>query len=329
MNKNTLPWIEKYRPHKLEDLILASTCYTKIKKIIDDKELNNIIFTGEPGIGKTSTINLIARALYGEYYKDMVLEINASDDRGIKTVQETVTNFCKKKIFYKEADNNKYSKHKLIILDEVDNMTTKAQKLICNLMEIYYKTTRFALSCNNSFDIIEGIQSRCFIMRYQPIKKEDIIKRLKKICEIEKVSYEEEALILIADISLGDIRSAINNLQLVYNAYNDIITDYVYKICNKPQPELLIDIINNCLKKKMDIALKKILNMKKIGYVNSDIISGLYNIVASDKINIEESIKFKILNEISKTNYIIAYGFDTSNIQLAGCIAKIIMAISS
>src|ERR1700744_3148564 len=165
------PWIEKYRPKSIYDLILDKKMFDKIKKIIDDKDMPNIIIMGVPGIGKTTTIKCIARGLFGKFVNDAVLELNASDDRGIKAVQETIMNFCKKKLDLNEDDNGdqckiipkikKYADHKIIILDEADNMTIKAQSQINNLMEKYHKTTRFAFTCNISEDIIESIQSRC------------------------------------------------------------------------------------------------------------------------------------------------------------------------
>ena len=154
-----IPWVEKYRPTNIENLVLETPIYNKIKKIIDDKNMPNIIITGLPGIGKTTTILCIAKILLGKYFEQGVLELNASDDRGIKAVQDSIIYFCKKKLEMEED----YAQHKIVLLDEADNMTTKAQQLVNNLMEKYHSTTRFAFTCNNSSDIIEAIQSRCII----------------------------------------------------------------------------------------------------------------------------------------------------------------------
>lgn len=117
------PWIEKYRPKEVEDLVLEDGTLNKIKKIINDKDMPNIIITGSPGIGKTTTILCIAKKLLGRHFKEGVLELNASDDRGVKTVNESIEYFCKKKLDI----SDKYSRHKIILLDEADNMTKKAQ----------------------------------------------------------------------------------------------------------------------------------------------------------------------------------------------------------
>ena len=163
--EKTIPWIEKYRPKTLDDLIVDEITLTKLRSIIERSDMPNIIITGMPGIGKTTTILCLAHSLLGKYYKDAVLELNASDDRGIKTVQNTINSFCKKKM--QIAKNVR--KHKIILLDEADNMTEKAQKLIGNLMEKYGETTRFAFTCNTSNDINETIQTKCIILRYKRI----------------------------------------------------------------------------------------------------------------------------------------------------------------
>jgi len=132
-NKNTLntPWIEKYRPVTIEDLVLDEGMFNKIAKILDDKDMPNMIITGVPGVGKTTTISCIAKNLLGKFYGEAVLELNASDDRGIKTVQESIEHFCKKKIYFDDT----IAQHKIVILDEADNMTIKAQQSIKNLMK--------------------------------------------------------------------------------------------------------------------------------------------------------------------------------------------------
>ena len=165
---DNLPFSEKYRPKKINDLILDNIILNKINNIVMNKDIPNIIFTGKSGIGKTSTIHAIARQIYPRDYHDSIIELNASDDRGIKSVHDTIINFCKRKVEFKEG----YAQHKLLILDEADNITPKAQRLINSIME-KYPTTRFAFTCNNSSAVIESIQSRCIIIRFTkpPVEK--------------------------------------------------------------------------------------------------------------------------------------------------------------
>lgn len=318
------PWIEKYRPYNLDDIILDGNTYKKIKKIIEDKEMTNIILPGVPGVGKTTSIKCIARALYGKYADEAVLELNASDDRGIKAVQEKIVTFCKKRMDLNDRNPNdrKYSEHKLIFLDEADNMTNKAQRLINNLMEKYNKTTRFAFTCNSSSDIIEGIQSRCIILRFYRLKKEQVIYRLEKICELENVNINKKGLEILADISDGDLRAAINNLQLVHRTQTNPKIDDIYRICSKPQPTIIKNIIDDCINKNFIGAKDKIFILKKDGYSESDIILGMIQLLKTDT-SIKENIRIEYLDKICYFAYIISKGLAT-DIQLISCLTSLI-----
>ena len=141
----------------------------------------NIILSGPPGIGKTTSILCLAHELLGSNYKEGVLELNASDDRGIDTVRNRIKMFAQKKVTLPEGF------HKIVILDEADSMTVAAQQALRRTMEIYSKTTRFALACNTSSKIIEPIQSRCAMLRYTRLSDKDLHRRLMEICEAEKV----------------------------------------------------------------------------------------------------------------------------------------------
>ncbi|ARF09303.1 replication factor C small subunit [Catovirus CTV1] len=318
-----IPWIEKYRPKKTEELILNETLLKKINKIISDKEMPNLIITGIPGIGKTTTIKCIVSRLYGKYVKDAVLELNASDDRGIRAVQDTITSFCKKKLELNNGEEKIYADHKIVILDEADNMTPKAQISISSLMEKYHNTTRFAFTCNSSADIIESIQSRCNIMRYMRLTNDQVLNRLKFICDKESVEYEENALTTIAMISQGDVRSAINNLQLVYNCYKEVLEEHIYTICDKPQPLIINSIFDACVEKNFRKAVGIFLDLKASGFMESDIILNMIYMIRNNKTKLNENLKNKFLEKICHSSYIISKGFD-SPCQMTSCIASLI-----
>lgn len=317
-----IPWIEKYRPKTIEDIVLDPGTYKKIKNIIDEKDMPNIIITGVPGIGKTTTIQCIMRGIYGKHVNQAILELNASDDRGIKAVHDTIITFCKKKI---ELENQTHANHKIIMLDEADNMTGKAQRLINNLMEKYHNTTRFAFTCNNSSDIIEAIQSRCIIFRYYRVGKKQVIERLRYICDKESVPYEDEALEELAIFSQGDMRHAINNLQLTFNGLSDVTIDNVYQMCDKPQTSVIKRLFDACIKKDAKTAFKIILNLKNNGYSGSDILLSMSSTLKlADYMEMSEETKIKILEKVSKASYVISRGIDT-NLQLIGCISSIML----
>lgn len=323
VRRESTPWIEKYRPRKIDDIILDKYVMIEVKNFIERKDMPNIILTGTPGIGKTTTIKCLAFAFYGKYYKNAVLELNASDDRGIKSVQNDVAKFCNSLLSYRQEDQNKYSKYKLIILDEADNITDKAQHLISDMMGKYHHSTRFAFTCNTSSDIIESIQSRCRILRYTRIGVDRIVERLNKISAIEAVSYDNDGLFEIANACQGDMRTAINLLQLTHNRHGNITAENVSNICEKPQPLIIKDILKHCLSGEFKHAVKKTLELKSTGYSGSDIV---LSVIRALKLPIMDDIaeqdKIKIMNTIGLSAYNISKGVDT-DIQLIGCIADL------
>lgn len=321
-SKSTLnkPWIEKYRPTNVEELVLEPGTLNKIKKIIDDKNMPNIIITGLPGIGKTTTILCIAKNLLGKYFNQGVLELNASDDRGVKTVQESIEYFCKKKLV---LDGDNYAKHKIVLLDEADNMTIKAQQAINNLIKQYQNTTRFAFTCNESSDIIEAIQSRCIILRYARLDNKHIAERLKKICHEEKIKYTDEGIDAIVLTAQGDLRKAINNIQLTFNGYCKIIPENVHKLCDTPHPFTLQNIFEACYKKDIKTALSLLNELRGKGYSSSDISFSMINILKNFKFEtFDEATKIKYMDEISRTCLVISKGLNTS-LQLTGAISHL------
>lgn len=318
-----IPWIEKYRPRNIDDIVIDVRTKKKIKQIIKEKSMPNLIITGSPGIGKTTTIQCIAHNLLGKYYKEGVKELNASNDRGVKAVEDIIKNFCKKQLLLQSEDNDngQYANHKIIFLDEGDNMTIKAQQLINSLME-NYPNTRFAFTCNNSSDIIEAIQSRCIIFRYIKLSKKLIKKKLVEICKKENVIYDKAGIDTLIFISQGDMRKAINNLQLTHNGYGKITDKAVYKLCNKPHHLVIRDIFLACNDRNLCSAITHLKKLEKGGYSSSDISLGLFETIELiDMPEITEDKKIKYASEISRS--IIKIGRVDSSLQLSGCIAKL------
>ncbi|KAG1438355.1 hypothetical protein G6F56_012676 [Rhizopus delemar] len=181
-NDFVLPWVEKYRPQYLKDIVGNEDAVSRLMTIARDGNMPNLILTGMPGIGKTTSVLCLAHEMLGASYRDAVLELNASDDRGIEVVRNRIKTFAQKKVTLPPG------KHKLIILDEADSMTGGAQQALRRTMEIFSNTTRFALACNQSNKIIEPIQSRTAVLRYTKLTNEEVLKRLLEICQMEKVS---------------------------------------------------------------------------------------------------------------------------------------------
>jgi replication factor C subunit 2/4 len=313
--KKYIPFIEKYRPNNFDDLILPIQMQCKITNIIKTKSLPNIIITGSPGTGKTSTILCLAKKILGKDYKNMLLELNASNNRTLEFINTTVAYFCKKKLSINSTTQ------KLIIFDEADNITKKAQNLLANLMEEHLHNTCFAFTCNDSSKIIESIQSRCMILRYTPMTAENIKKRLEIICQKENITYEENGINAIIFISQGDIRQAINNLETTFYGYKIITEENVYKLCYHPHPNIIIEIIKECVEVNIIKAIEYIHELKNEGYCNNDILLTLIN--SLKEINIDEDVRINFTKIISDCYIIVSDGIDT-NLQLYACVARMI-----
>ena len=176
-----LPWVEKYRPQVLSDIVGNKETIDRLQQIAKDGNMPHMIISGMPGIGKTTSVHCLAHELLGRSYADGVLELNASDDRGIDVVRNQIKHFAQKKLHLPPG------KHKIVILDEADSMTAGAQQALRRTMELYSNSTRFAFACNQSNKIIEPLQSRCAILRYSKLSDEDVLKRLLQIIKLEDV----------------------------------------------------------------------------------------------------------------------------------------------
>jgi replication factor C subunit 2/4 len=323
LSKIVIPWTEKYRPNKLDDLLIDDITKEKLKKIVANREMPNILITGGPGEGKTSTVLLIAKLILGLNYKEALLELNASDERGIKTHTHVIS-FCKKKLHFDSTNAKEYAKHKIILLDEADNMTKKAQQSISNLMEVYKNTTRFAFTCNNSADIIEAIQSRCIIFRYNKLNQDQITLRLTHICNLEGIKYTPDGIKSLVLISDGDMRNAVNNLQVMYNSFSyetsGVTQNEVYKLSDKPKPQVIKRILMLCYKRDVKTAILETNDLRDKGYSTADILNCMQNLIIHDEMkemNVETQHYY--LRETSKAFHTINQGIDTA-LQLNACI---------
>lgn len=308
------PWVEKYRPQFLAQVVGNEETVGRLRVIGQDGNIPNIIISGPPGIGKTTSILCLAHELLGDSYKQAVLELNASDDRGIDTVRNKIKMFAQQKVTLPAG------RHKIVILDEADSMTTGAQQALRRTMEIYSNTTRFALACNNSTKIIEPIQSRCAILRFTRLNDEMLLKRLIQVCEAEQVSYNNDGLTALIFTAEGDMRTAINNLQATHSGFGFVNDKNVFKVCDQPHPTLVKEIVKNCLAKDIVQAEAGILSLWKTGYSAIDIIGTVFRVVKN--YDMSEKLKLVFMKEIGICHMCIADGV-TSALQLHGLIARL------
>ncbi len=204
-----LMWVEKYRPHKLEDLVNQESVKERLSPLIEKpKELPHLLFAGPPGTGKTTVATILARSLLHDLWRDYTLSLNASDERGIDMVRERV------KVFASYSDRREGIPFRLVILDEADEMTGPAQTALRRIMEESSNFTRFILICNYSSSIIDPIQSRCAIFRFQRLDEKNVVECLARIAKSEKVKVSGQGVLeAIFEATNGDLRQAINHFQ--------------------------------------------------------------------------------------------------------------------
>ncbi|KAH6636651.1 P-loop containing nucleoside triphosphate hydrolase protein [Chaetomium tenue] len=211
------PWVEKYRPKTLSDVTAQDHTITVLERTLQASNLPHMLFYGPPGTGKTSTILALAKELYGpELMKSRVLELNASDERGISIVREKVKDFARTQLTNPPPGyKTRYPcpPFKIIILDEADSMTQDAQSALRRTMETYSKITRFCLICNYVTRIIDPLASRCSKFRFKSLDQGNARRRLEEIARLEGVAIEDAAVDALIKCSDGDLRKAITFLQ--------------------------------------------------------------------------------------------------------------------
>ena len=286
----SIPWTEKYRPNDLDDIVHQDDIIQLLKSSYNGKIIPHLLFHGPPGTGKTSSIIAICKQYYGNNYQNSVLELNASDDRGITIIRGKIKEFAKLCV-----NSTKGPKFKIIILDEADFLTADAQAALRRCIECYSNVTRFCIICNYINKIIIPIQSRCAIMYFKPIPHNIIKYRLEYIIKNEKIDIPSEYLYKIIHNSDGDLRKAINNIQF-YTIINDKESYDTFYIDNK------LNDISNLFKKTNNIKIisKQIKNYLYQGISGKILIKNILEFILDYK-KISDTQKYKIIENLSET----------------------------
>ncbi|KAJ9586590.1 hypothetical protein L9F63_028367 [Diploptera punctata] len=321
-SKNTkgpnLPWVEKYRPAKLDDLISHEDIISTINRFIKEDQLPHLLFNGPPGTGKTSTILASAKQLYSpSQLNSMVLELNTSDDRGIGIVRGQILSFASTKTIFNKG-------FKLIILDEADAMTNDAQNSLRRIIEKFTENVRFCIICNYLSKIIPALQSRCTRFRFAPLTPEQILPRLEYVIKEENVNVTEDGRRALMTLAQGDMRKALNILQSASMAYKEVNEDNVYTCVGHPLKNDIANIVKWLLNEDFSIAYKKIQDLKTAkGLALQDILSEVHLFV--HRIELPSVALIGLIVKMADIEQRLASGTNES-IQLSGLISAFVTA---
>ncbi|SGY40785.1 BQ5605_C003g02421 [Microbotryum silenes-dioicae] len=344
------PWVEKYRPKNLSEVSAQDHTVAVLKKTLGSSNLPHMLFYGPPGTGKTSTILALCRQLFGpELFRSRVLELNASDERGISVVRDKIKAFAKTTVTTNHDPNYPAPPFKIIILDEADSMTQDAQSALRRIMESHSKITRFCLICNYVTRIIEPITSRCSKFRFKPLDTSSTEIRLRSICVAEGIECPDEALQALIKTSDGDLRRAITYLQsasrlhgasgteldsLSVQEIGGVVPDRVMRDLGKAlgvtfeDEDEAMQVEDNYGTKGQSafgIVRKAVEKVTREGYSATQVLSQLHDLVILNPL-VDPKAKAKIAIVLGETDKCLTDGAD-EELQLLSCAARIRNAI--
>jgi len=307
-------WIEKYRPKNFEEIVGQEHVIKRVKSMVKDKNLPHLLLIGPAGTGKTSLVLVMAYELYKERWRENILELNASDSRGIDVIRNEVKNFAKTKPIGSVP-------FKICILDEADALTKEAQQALRRTMEKYSTTCRFCLLANYGSKIIEPIQSRCAIFRFKPLTKQHVKKIVEKVAKQENLKIQENAYDYLLEVSQGDVRRLLNILQSAASISKNITVDNIKEIVSEVEVKDVKQILEPALKGDFVKARDKLLEvMLNNGLSGIDIIKNIQKEILNTEIQAEK--KLGIIERCGEIEFRIVEGSDEF-IQLEALLAYI------
>ena len=309
-------WVEKYRPTKLDDIVGQDDIVARLRAYVKAGNLPHLLFAGPAGTGKTTSAIALARELFGELWRTNFAELNASDERGIETVRVKIKDIARTAPIGERG-------FKIIFLDEADNLTSDAQAALRRTMENYTRTARFVLSANYSSRIIEPIQSRTAVFRFRPIKPDAIRIYLDRIAKAEKLKVTKEGMDALVYIAQGDLRKAVNALQVAAAVSPTIDEDALYKAASTARPELVKHLLEVSLGGdflKARDALDTLLI--EYGLSGEDVIRAVHRTVFD--LSVPDAFKVRLIDRVGEAEFRLVEG-SNERIQLEALLAHFVL----
>jgi len=310
-------WTEKYRPKTFEDIKGQEAIVEKLKAFAKQKNLPHLLFSGPAGVGKSTLALVLARAFFGDAYRENFLELNASDERGIDVVRVKVKDFARTKAIGNVP-------FKIIFLDECDALTKEAQQALRRTMENHTSTCRFILAANYSSKIIDPIQSRCAVFRFKPLAKQYVLALIDTIVKDEKISMAAEAKDALATVAEGDCRRVVNILQSCAAVEKNITPETVYSLASFAEPTEVKEVLITALKGDFMKAREKLLDiMLRYGLSGLDAIKQIQSEIWN--LEIDGRKKVSLIDKCGEVEFRLVEGSDEF-VQLEALLAQFVLA---
>lgn len=308
------PWTEKYRPKKLGEIVGQKDIVAALSRFVGEGNMPHLLFAGPPGCGKTTATLALSREMYGESVGECLLEMNASDERGIDVVRGKIKDFARSIPLARVP-------FKLIFLDEADSLTNDAQNALRRTMELYVGATRFILGANYSSKIIEPIQSRCSVFRFRELSDEEMRQMIDRVAGGEGLDVEPKAMDALKYVGDGDMRRVINALQGAALSSKKITEESVYRFASRARPKEILEMMDLAVEGKHKEARGKLHSLLiTYGLSGEDVLVQMYREI--DNVKISERGKAALLDRIGEYNFRIVEGANEL-IQLEACLAQL------